>query len=274
MDAGTEAQEGTMLKTTRRRLAAAAIVLPAMLAVTACGSADKPAPATTQSAASSTSSRATTAAAKGHADKAAFLAALKAASTDATSAHVEMVLHAQGQTISMTGDTKVDAKNPAMKMSMDMGTGKLEMVLVDKVMYMQGMPGLEAGKWVKLDVTGEMGKQLEKSLDQADPTKMYETYERAVTDVKFVGDETVDGEKLHQYDVTMNTKELGGAVADAGTKLPDTVQYSMWLDDKDQVRQVKYSLSGVDAQMKMSKYGEPVQITAPRAADVVEVPTS
>ena len=263
-----------MLNTTRR-LAVAAIVLPAVLAVTGCASSDTPAPATTQSAGSSTSSETSTvAAAKGHADKAAFLAALKAASTDTTSAHVEMVLHAQGQTISMTGDTRVDAKNPAMKMSMDMGTGKLEMILVDKVMYMQGMPGLKAGTWAKLDVTGEIGKQLEKSLAQADPTKMYETYQRAVTDVKYLGDETVDGQVLQQYKVTMDTKELGDAVADAGTTLPDTVEYTMWLDDKDHVRQVKYSLAGVEAQMKMSKYGEPVTITAPPAADVVEVPTS
>jgi hypothetical protein len=262
-----------MLNTTRR-LAVAAIVLPAVLAVTACGSSDTPAPATTQSASSTSSQTSTVAAPKGHADKAAFLAALKAASADTTSAHVEMVLKTQGQTIAMTGDTRVDAKNPAMKMSMDMGTGKLEMILVDKVMYLQGMPGMKAGTWAKLDVTGEMGKQLEKSLEQADPTKMYETYERAVTDVKYVGEETVDGQVLQQYEVTMDTKELGDAVADAGTTLPDTVEYTMWLDDKDHVRQVKYSLAGVEAEMKMSKYGEPVDIKAPKAADVVEVPTS
>ena len=33
-------------------------------------------------------------------------------------------------------------------------------------------------------------------------------------------------------------------------------------------------MSGIKGDMTMSKYGEPVDITAPAAADVVEVPTS
>jgi hypothetical protein len=269
-----------MLKTTRR-FAVATIVLPAVLAITGCSSTDTPAASPSQGSASaanpsttSSSPTATAAEAPGGADKDAFIAALKAASSGTTSAHVEMVLKADGQTIIMSGDTKVDAKDPAMQMTMDMGVAKLDMILVDKVMYMQGMPGLEAGKWVKLDVTGEMGRELEKSLEQADPTKIYQTYERAITDVKLLGDETVDGEVLHQYQVTMDTKELGEAANDAGGSLPDTVAYTMWLDDEDHVRQVTYSLAGVDAEMKMSRYGEPVNIKAPIAADVVEMPTS
>ena len=93
------------------------------------------------------------------------IAALKAGSNQMTSAHIEMVMEAEGQTITMSGDTKVDAQNPAMQMSMDMGGAmKLDMILLDKVLYLQGIPGLGDGKWAKMAMTAEMAKEFEKSL--------------------------------------------------------------------------------------------------------------
>lgn len=259
--------------TRTRRFAAAAFVLPVAF-LAACGTTEAPAPSTNQTsaAASPTSSEAE---AKGHADKASFIDALKAGSAQLTTAHVEMVMDADGETITMSGDTKIDPKNPAMQMSMDMGPDMtLDMILVDNVLYLQGVPGIDADKWAKMEVTGEMAKEFEKSLQQADPAKMAETYEKAVTDVKYVGEEDVEGESLQRYEVTMDTEELGDTLPDDAAKLPDTLTYDMWLDDEDRIRQVVYSVAGIEAEMTMSKYGEPVDITAPPASDIVELPTS
>ena len=44
------------------------------------------------------------------------------------------------------------------------------------------------------------------------------------------------------------------------------------LDEKNQLRKVTFDLSGVKADMTMSKYGEPVDVTAPPAADTVKAP--
>ena len=264
-----------MLKRTRR-FAIATVVLPVAF-VAACGTAtETEAPAANQTSAASVAPQtSTTPAAQGHADKGAFIAAIKSGSEQMTSAHVEMVMDAQGQTITMSGDTKMDAKKPAMQLSMDMGSAmKLDMILLDKVLYLQGIPGVGDGKWAKMAVTGEMAKEFEKSLEQADPSKMAETYEDAITDVKFVGPDTVDGESLQHYEVTMDTKALGDTLPDGAAGLPDTLTYDMWLDGQDRIRQVVYSVSDIKAEMKMSKYGEPVDIKAPPAADVVEVPTS
>ncbi|GAA6526807.1 hypothetical protein [Intrasporangium sp. DVR] len=264
-----------MLKRTRR-FTAAAIVLPAAL-LTACGSTESPAPSATATAGSTSAAPTTTTtpAAQGHADKDSFIAALKAGSTQMTTAHVEMVMEAQGQTITMAGDTKMDGKSPAMQMSIDMGAAmSLDMILLDSVLYLKGVPGVDAKKWAKVAVTGEMAKEFEKSLQQADPSKLAESYEQAITDVTFVGPQTVDGESLQQYEVTMDTKALGDTLPDDAASLPDTITYDMWLDDEDRIRQVIYSVAGIDAQMKMSNYGEPVEISAPKAADVVEVPNS
>ena len=264
-----------MLKRTRR-FAIATVVLPVAF-VAACGTAtETEAPAANQtSAVSPAPQTSTTAAAQGHADKDAFIAAIKAGSDQMTSAHIEMVMDSKGEKITMSGDTAIDPKSPAMQMSMDMGSAlKLDMILLDKVLYLKGVPGVAEGKWAKMAVTGEMAKEFEKSLEQADPSKMAETYEEAIKDVKFVGPETVDGESLQRYEVTMDTKALGDTLPDGAAGLPDTLTYDMWLDAQDRIRQVVYSVSDVKAEMKMSKYGEPVDIKAPKAADVVEVPTS
>jgi hypothetical protein len=264
-----------MLKRTRR-FAAATVVLPVAF-IAACGTAtETEAPPANQTTAVSPAQQTSTApAAQGHADKDAFIAAIKSGSNQMTSAHVEMVLEAEGQTITMSGDTKVDPQSPAMQMSMDMGGAmKLDMILLDKVLYLQGIPGVGDGKWAKMAMSAEMAKEFEKSLEQADPSKMAETYEQAITDVKYVGPETVEGESLQRYEVTMDTKALGDSLPDNAAQLPDTITYDMWLDDEDRIRKVEYSVSGIKGDMTMSKYGEPVDITAPAAADVVEVPTS
>lgn len=256
-----------------RRAAAAVIVLPAVLGVAACGKSETPAPSTGQT---QSTSAATTDAATGqpYKDKATFVEAMKAAGKNATTAHVTMNMDAAGQKIAVTGDTKLDANNPAMRMSMDMGSSmKLDMILVDKKVYIKGFPGLAAGKWAVTDSNSGMGKQLSQALDQADPTKMYDQFGAAVKDVKYVGEDTIDGAKAYKYDLTLDTKAMSDQLpTDSGTKLPDTILYTAWLDEKDQLRKVTFELSGVKAEMTMSKYGEPVDIKAPAAADTVKAP--
>jgi hypothetical protein len=96
-----------------RRTAAAVIVLPAVLGVAACGKSDSPAPATGQTASQSSSAPTSDAPAAGqpYKDKASFVAAMKAAGKNATTAHVTMDMDAAGQKIAITGDTKIDAAN-------------------------------------------------------------------------------------------------------------------------------------------------------------------
>ncbi|MEW1953601.1 LppX_LprAFG lipoprotein [Terrabacter sp. NPDC080008] len=277
------------MKWNTRRVAAAAIVLPAVLGVAACGKSESPAPTSGQtsaagstaastagssaSAAPSTTSD-TQASGQPYQDKASFVAAMKAAGKDTTTAHVTMTMDAAGQKVSISGDTKVDASNPAMKMTMDMGQSmKIDMLLVDKKVYMKGIPNLPAGKWAVIDSSSAMGKQLMQSLGQADPTKMYDQFGAAVTDVKPVGEDTVDGDKTWKYDLTLDTKAMQAQMpADAKSAMPASIDYTVWLDQQDHLRKVTFDLSGVKADMTMSKYGEPIDVTAPKAADTVKAP--
>lgn len=265
------------MKWNTRRAAAAAIVLPAVLGMAACGKNEAAAPASGQTQASSAAPSTTTqapAAGQPYKDKAAFVAAMKAAGKDTTTAHVTMDMDAAGQKVSITGDTKVDATNPAMKMTMDMGQSmKIDMLLVDKKVYMKGIPNMPAGKWAVIDSSSSLGKQLMQSLGQADPTKMYDQFGAAVKDVKFVSEDTVDGDKTWKYDLTLDTKAMQAQLpADAKTAMPASIDYTVWLDEKDHLRRVTFDLSGVKANMMMSKYGEPIDVTAPAAADTVKAP--
>lgn len=262
------------MKWNTRRIAAAVIVLPAVLGVAACGKSESPAPAAGQTQATSAATSTAPVSGQPYQDKASFISAMKAAGKNATTAHVTMAMDAAGQKIAITGDTKVDANNPAMKMSMDMGSSmKLDLILVDKKVYMKGFPGLAAGKWAVIDSNSTVGKQLSQSLDQADPTKMYDQFGAAVQDVKYVGEDTVDGDKTWKYDLTLDTKAMQAQLpADSKTQLPSTIAYTAWLDEKNQLRKVTFDLSGVKAEMTMSKYGEPVDVTAPAAADTVKAP--
>ena len=258
------------------RRVAAALILPAVLATAACGKQAEPTPgASTPAAASSAAtSDAVSTSAQPYQDKAALIAGLKSGASTATTAHVAMDMEAAGQSITMEGDTKVDATNPAMKVSMDMGSQmKLQMLLVDKKVYMKGMPGIPDGKWAVVDSSSEVGKQMESSLAQADPTKMYDQFEQGVTGVKPLGEDTVDGDKTYKYELTLDTKAMGESLpTDGSAKLPDTITYLAWVDEANHLRKVTFDIMGSKATMTMSKYGEPVDITAPPAAQTVKAP--
>ena len=256
-----------------RRAAAAVIVIPAVLGVAACGKTETPA-GTNQSQGASSTTTTQAAAGQPYKDKAAFIAALKAAAKDTTTAHVMMSMDAAGEKIDLVGDTKVDASNPAMKVTMDMGSSMtLDMILVDGKIYMKGFPGLAAGKWAVIDSSSATGKQLGEALKQADPSKMYDQFDKAVTDVKYVSEDTVDGEKAYKYELTLDTKAMEDSLpTDSKDQLPPTITYTVWLDAKDHLRKVTFDLMGVKALMTMSKYGEPVDIKAPAAGDTVKAP--
>jgi hypothetical protein len=261
------------------RRVAAALILPAVLVTAACGKQAEETPgagsaATSSSAATTDAPSAAQSSGQPYQDKAALIAGLKSGAASATSAHVTMDMKAAGQNLSMEGDTKLDATNPAMQVTMDMGPQmKLDMLLADKKVFIKGIPGIPDGKWGVVDSSSQLGKQLESSLSQADPTKMYDQFEKGVTAVKPLGEESIDGDKAYKYELTLDTKAMADSLpADGAAQLPDTITYTAWVDEADHLRKVTFDVMGSQATMTMSKYGEPVDITAPAAGDTVKAP--
>lgn len=264
-----------MLKRSRRL--AAAIVVPAVLLVGACGQDDKAGvagdpttsqvPAPTGSATGGTSTGGTGQTGAVHQDKAAFIDAVKKGTAEVSSAHVTMKMEGEGQQVSIEGVTKI-AGDPAMELSMDMAGLKLELIVVKGDVYIKGMPGAaDEGKWARYDKDSEIAQSMLDSASAADPNSMFEDFEKVVTDVKHIGPESVDGEDMQKYELTMDPKAAGDGDA-AG--LPDELTYLVWVDAKDRMRKVTFDVQGIKADIKMDKYDEPVDIKAPAASDVVD----
>ncbi len=253
-----------------RRIIGASLILPAVLLGSACSKAET---GTSASTATQTSAAATTTEAgpTAYADKASFIAALKASTKDVKTTHMTMEMTGQGQEITMEGDTRLDAANPATSFTMTMAGMNLEMLVVDKKIYVKGLPGQDPAKWAVLDEDSAMGKELGSSADQLDPSRMYDEFDKALTDVKHVGTEKVDGEDMDKYELTMDTKAIPDLPTEGTAQLPDTLTYTAWLDGDDGMRKVTFEILGMTAVMTMSKFNEPVEITAPPADQTVEV---
>lgn len=254
-----------------RRIVGATLILPAVLLGSACTKAETGATPGATQASTATAAATSQAAGKTYTDKASFIAALKASTEGLKTAHMTMEMTGQGQELTMEGDSRLDPANPASSFTMSMAGMNLEMLLVDQKIFVKGLPGQDPAKWAALDENSAMGKELASSADQLDPSRMYDEFDKALTDVKHVGPETVDGEEMQKYDLTMDTKSIPDLPTEGGAQLPETLTYTVWLDDKDRMRKVSFEILGMTAVATMSKFDEPVEITAPPADQTVEV---
>ncbi len=283
---------------TKTRIAAAVLAVPLLL--TACGGDSGSADSATTPAGSATSNggggngTATDirAAQPGQAvDKNAFVEAVNQGTAAAKTYAMTMTMEMSGQesgTIGMKGVADVsDQANPKMQMTMDMpgaggasSAGTVEMLLVDKVMYMK-MPG-SAGKYFKMSMD-QMAQMTGQDLTQAmNPTAQLEKMKSAMKQVTYVGEEDVDGTKTRHYKAVIGTEGIVPSTASptslpSGASVPKELPYEIWLDDENRTRKftMEMDLGGMDMKYDgtLDKFGEPVSIAAPPASQVQPMPT-
>ncbi len=259
-----------------RAATAAVAALPLALGLAACGNDAKPeatgykptAPASTP--VTTTTAVPQKAAPVAHLNRVTFVPAMNAAITKQKSWHVTGTMTAGGSTV-LTMDGIQTAKPAAMSMEMTGAAfqGKTaKMVLVKNVAYVS-IPGMTpAGKFLKIEnaETGELGELLA----GGDPTKIFKSFDSSMAGVKFVRTETIGGQKLDRYAVTVNTaKALAAQGKQVPAGVPKTLTYSLWMDKSHLVRRLSFDLGGVSMLMTMSDYNKPVSITAPPASKIV-----
>lgn len=200
-----------------------------------------------------------------------FVPAMKAALTKQKSWHIVGKVTANGSTL-MTMDGFQTAKPNAMSMEMAGAAfqGKTARIVAVKNVAYISMPGLTpAGKFVKL--TGAKSGDVGELLESGDPTKILNSFGSSLGSVKYVGAETVDGQRLERYDITVSTAE---ALALQGKKLPagapKSMTYSLWMDTSHLVRRMSFDLLGISMLMTMTDYNKPVHISAPPASKLVK----
>jgi hypothetical protein len=272
----------------RSRAARAACVPVVLLALGACSSDDTRQVAADSSASAAASSPAEDApaapvadsddAGQGSWDEETLVPAMMAAIEDQQTAHFTMsVAGGDGATMDAEGDLAFRGKRSEMAMVMDgaaFGGGTVEMRVVDRVAYLSMPPMTPEGKFVEVR-PGDPDSPLAGMAGQmhVDPRDSVRAFRTGLREVTFVGVETVDGEELERYRITVDVRAAAkaqGMPPMAGA--PKTVDYDMWLDEDALMRRMELDMSGVTMEMELSAWGEPVTIEAPARRDIVEGP--
>src|SRR4051812_37045532 len=219
----------------------------------------------------------------------------------ATSAKMSMEMGGGGQTMTANGAFKMGSGGAAMKMTMEMAqVGSMEMVVVDKVLYMKlptslaGQAGLPADKpWVKIsaDGTDPLSKTLGplvSSLDQNfDITKQMEQVKAAGT-IDKTAKETLNGEQVTHYWLTIDLQKAVQNLPDpemrklaekgAAASATKTIKEEMWVNADNLPVQVVAGTPAIAGQqagsvtVKYTDWGKPVDIQAPKPEQISELP--
>lgn len=204
-----------------------------------------------------------------------FLAMLQEPGEETLSTYtLTMDMEADGQAIEADGAVDLSGDEAAMQMMMTMPEmGELEMITIDGELYL-AMPGVTPeGMYMRAgeDVLGQAG-----AMQDIDVSTQWEAWEQGAEQVLFLGDEDVDGTEMGRYQVTVDPQaiaEAGGADAAAMTAAvgDESVVYDVWLDEDNLMRQLTFELEGMTAEMMMDNWGEPQEIEAPPADQVMEM---
>ncbi len=224
----------------------------AALTLAACGSAASQGSASTTpttTAAASSSAPSTTAP-----DPRAFFDDLEAAMTEARTARIS----ADGTL--MSGKGVIDLGAGALRMTATVEGDELTMLVVDGSGWFRE-PGADTWQALPDGVIDVDVFSPESSLDQ---------WRAAVVSLEEVGAEPVGGAPHTRYALTIDAAK---AAAARGEELPDgtpeTFDYDVWVDDANHLRRVSFELGTMKQRFDYTRWGDPVDISAPDPDKVV-----
>jgi hypothetical protein len=195
----------------------------------------------------------------------------------AGTAHIVASITAAGQSGSITADVKGlgDPSSLALDMSAKLAGTQMQIVVVDKVLYVKAAAfSPDPSKpWLKVGL-GDAGNPLSKVFDSANPAN-FTAYLKGITKFQDKGLQTVDGEQTRHYAVTVDTaKMLAGNPAFKGQDmsslgLPGQLTGDVFVNADNLPVKMSVTMGNVASfEAHFSKYGEPVDIKAPPADQV------
>lgn len=210
-------------------------------------------------------------------DEESIVPAMSAAMEGQESAHISMVTTAGGMDLVSEGDLAFHGNSQDMRLVMKgqaLGTDRVEVRLVDGRVYMSMPPMTPKGKFFEIpdDPSSPFGPMLSQ-MQGMDPRESFDAFESGVRKVTFVGEETVAGEELERYRLTVDPRvaaESQGLPKDA--QMPKRVVYDLWLDDDALMRRMEIEMAQVSMVTTMSDWNEPVTIKAPGPKQLVPMP--
>ncbi len=278
--------------TLARRLGAATLLTTLALSTAACGSdSGSEASTGTDTSESGDSSSEESPEASGdleELDAAEFYPAVMGALEDAGTFAFTMSTSTEGTdagAMEMQGVMRYDDGGLDMRAtSTGEGDENLEMIMVDKVLYLSGTDmDLGDKEWFKVDLGdpdslfGMLGKS-------TDPETMFKAME-APQELELLGTEEIDGVETNHYKVVVDTAaymRTMGMPEGLATSMPDDVGVEMWVDADNLPRrfhqelEIPTSLAGqtsgstTTTDGTYSDYGSDVSIEAPPASEVAD----
>ncbi len=219
------------------------------------------------------------AAGEGTWDRSTLVPAMKAALDGQRTAHVSVTTGVTGMEMQGEADIVFRGARQDMVMTMDgaaFGVASAEIRMVDRVMYLSMPPLTPQGKFVEVR-PGDKSSPFAAMVGQmqaVDPRDTFKALAAGLRRVKFVAEESVHGEDLEHYRLTVDFRAAAKALGMPRTSgVPRTIAYDLWLDDKALMRRVEFELmQQASLVMETSDWGEPVTVKAPPRKDIVQAP--
>lgn len=201
------------------------------------------------------------------------------------SAHIALNVQLAGNSVTGSGDEKLsNGKLSAMHLAEQLpgGTGSLELIIADGKTYAKLPSSINPTNkpWVLVSQNSsipgiqQLSSSINTSLSSASVGNV-NVFVNSAKSVTVKGHETVNGVGTTHYHVVVDVTKLssnlpgGDALAASGIK---TIPVDLWVDDQGRPVQVteKIAVAGqeVDVKVGISKYNQPVSISAPPANQV------
>lgn len=192
-----------------------------------------------------------------------------------TTAHMTMEMDLGGQAVTGEGDLSyVDGYRADLSMTMA-GLGDIRMIMIDSVMYMKSAQ--LGDKFIKMDLSdpdGPLG-QMAEMFEGLDPATQLEQFREGITSIRYVGEESLQGEDMRHYVITLDPSRIEQFRGQPGIARMGELTYDGWFDDEHRLRQMEMTIPGQAAgtmRTTVTDLGKDVDIQAPPASQVVEAP--
>jgi hypothetical protein len=197
-------------------------------------------------------------------DVAAFVEKLTDAMARKRTAKLDIEL---GSSLAATADVEYADSGTSMALKMNLASQTHRVVLVGGAMSLQPTQG---SKYLHHDKNDPALGSLIGQLSSIGPKSALDNVKAGVKKVDDRGTQTVDGETLNRYQLTVDTAKVSTlfGVPKGTADTPKTLIYDIWVDDDYLLRQVKMTVSGQTLVMKATDWGKPVTITVPPASQV------
>lgn len=197
---------------------------------------------------------------------------------DSGTAHLEMRVGGRAATRS-SGDMRYDGRGSEIRLTSTLpelfagAAGRMQVVVLRDAAYLS-IPGVvPPGKFIRVGKDDPRFAELAGASIRMSPDQSVKAFRAGLVSVDEVGTERVQGERTTRYAVEVDTvRALQAQGSDVVPGMPETLTYQVWLDGQDRMRRMALAIQGTRLRIDISRWGQPVDITAPPRSALVEPP--